>query len=118
MHKQRKDSFDQAFPRIEDLIVEVEETGHIGSHFSKKGPKLIYTEQSPPDDFINCSNPMCQNGGLSILSILLKMVANRQRALETSEKCSGYERSPRGSRSSKPCWNFFHVKVSIKYKEA
>jgi hypothetical protein len=110
----RKVTFDEAFPQIEDLKVEVIESGHgiIG-----QSRKSFYRKQYFPGEYINCSNPLCYNGGFSIGSILREMVSNKQTELETTESCQGYEGSPKGRRKYKGCLNFFKIKISIKYKE-
>jgi hypothetical protein len=109
----KKVSFDEAFSEIEDLTVEVEESGHGISGWNRKS---TYRKQYFPGEYIDCSNPLCYNGGFSIGSILRKMVRNKQTELETSKLCQGNEGSPRGRRIYRKCMNFFKIKVSIKYK--
>ncbi|AKI97035.1 hypothetical protein [Kosmotoga pacifica] len=111
----KKVSFEEAFPEIEDLTVEVEETGHGVSELNRK---RTYRKQYFPGEYIDCSNPLCYNGGFSIGSILREMVKKRQTELETLKLCQGHEGSPKGRRIYRKCMNFFKVKVSIKYKEA
>lgn len=110
----KKASFDEAFPEIEDLTVEVEE---FGEGTTKWNRERVYRKQRFPGEYIDCHNPLCYNGGFSIGEILREMVANRQTELYTSKLCQGNEGSPKGRRIHKKCMNGFHVKVSIKYKE-
>lgn len=110
----KKVSFDEAFPEIEDLTVEVEESGHGVSDWHRKS---TYRKQNLPGQYIDCSNPLCYNGGFSIGLILRQMVRNKQTELETSKLCQGNEGSPKGRRIYGKCMNFFEIKVSIKYKE-
>ena len=110
----KKVSFDEAFPEIEDLTVEVEEFGH---GISGWGQKFIYRKQNFPGECINCSNPLCYNGGFSIGSILREMARNKQTELETEKMCQGYEGSPKGRKRYRDCSNSFKIKISIKYKE-
>ena len=109
-----KVSFEEAFPEIEDLIVEVEESGQ---GVSERNCKRTYRKQNLPGEYINCSNPLCYNGGFSIGSILREMIRNRQTELETSELCQGNESSLKGRRIYRKCMNSFKIKVSIKYRE-
>jgi len=111
----QKVSFEEAFPEIKDLTVEVEESGHGVSEWNRK---RTYRKQYFPGEYIDCSNPLCYNGGFSIGSILREMVRNRQTELETSKLCQGNEGSPKGRRIYRKCMNFFKIKVSIKYREA
>ncbi|HPW98276.1 MAG TPA: hypothetical protein PK218_06940 [Flavobacterium sp.] len=109
----KKVGFDVAFPQIEDLTVEVEESRHGVGDWNRKS---TYKKQNFPGEYINCSNSLCYNGGFSIGSILREMVRNKQTELETSKLCQGNEGSPKGRRIYRKCMNFFKIKVSIKYK--
>ena len=108
----RKVSFDEAFPQIEDVVVEVKESGHGIRRDNRRVYRKPYL-----GEYIDCSNPICYNGGFSIGAILREMVRNRQAELETSKICQGYEGSPKGKRKYRDCVNFFKIKVSVKYKE-
>ena len=110
----QKVSFDEAFPEIEDLTVEVEK---FGEGVQKWNRKSVYRKQNFPGEYIDCNNSLCYNGGFSIGSILREMVKNKQLELETSELCIGYEGSPKGIKKYRSCLNCFKVKVTIKYKE-
>ena len=110
----QKASFDKAFPEIQDLTVEVDELGRGITEYNRKS---IYTKKYFPGEYINCSNPLCYNGGFSIGSILRNMVKNKQLELETSELCQGNEGSPKGRRIYGKCTNFFKIKISIKYQD-
>lgn len=108
----KKVGFDEAFPEIEDVTVEVEETGD-----GVYGKGSLAYRKPHVGEFIDCSNPLCYNGGISIGSFLREMIRNRQTELETSKMCQGYEGSPKGRRVYRRCFNFFKIKVSVKYKE-
>jgi hypothetical protein len=109
-----KGSFDEAFPEIDNLTVEVEESGHGISDCDRRS---TYKKQYFPGEYIDCSNPLCYNGGFSMGSILREMVKNKQTELETSKLCQGNEGSPKGRKIYKKCMNFFKIKVSVCYKE-
>jgi len=108
----RKVSFDEEFPQIEDVVVEVTESGH----GVRRGSKKIHRKQRLREH-INCNNPICHGGGFSIGAILREMVRSQQTELETTETCQGYEGSPKGRREYGECPNFFEIKVSVKYKK-
>ncbi|MBT1247356.1 MULTISPECIES: hypothetical protein [unclassified Thermosipho (in: thermotogales)] len=109
-----KVSFEEAFLEIEDIVINVEESGR---WINKWNYKRTYTKQNFPGEYIDCRNPLCYNGGFSMGAILRNMVKNRQTELETLEVCQGYEGSPKGKKFYKKCLNQFKIKVSIKYKE-
>lgn len=112
----RKASFDEAFPEIEDIVIEVAEDGHGVRHWGRDDPKRIYKKPHLPGEYVDCSNPLCYNGGVSVGSIIRDMVRERATKRETSEICHGYEGSPKGRRKYSSCMNFFKVKISITYK--
>jgi hypothetical protein len=105
-----KTTFENAFSQVEECVVEVEESGHGVSDRTRIG---TYRN---PGQFINCSNPLCYNGGFNIGLKIDKMVRNRETQREDSDFCQGNEGSPKGHRVYKKCWNSFKYKISIKYK--
>ena len=109
----RKVSFNEAFPEIEDVTVDIEEVGYVAQY---KGKRTYH--KGSMDEYIDCSNPLCYNGGVSIGAILREIVRGKQTELTTSKMCQGYEVPPKGRRRIRDCVNVFAVKVSIKYKEA
>lgn len=109
----KKVSLKEAFPEIEDLRVEVEESG---SGIGGRTRVHTYTIADLPGPYIDCSNVLCYNGGFSIESILRDMVSKRQAELESGRSCQGYEGSPKGKKKYRDCLNWFKIKVSLKYK--
>ena len=107
-----KVSFDEAYPGIEDIRVEVIEYGH----GAKGGAASYYTRKNTPGEFVNCSNLNCYGGGFSLGQILREMVGKKQKNFETTKTCKGYEGSPKGRKKYRDCFNSFEIKVSIKYK--
>lgn len=109
-------SFEEAYPTIEDVTVEVEETGPKIFFGRVKSIKNTY-KKNTFGEFIDCSNTDCLAGGFSIGLILDEMVRKNETHLETSEFCQGSEISPKG-RIKYPCENHFKIKVDLKYKKS
>jgi hypothetical protein len=108
----KKVSFEEAFPEIKDISIEVTEKGKgVMPEFNT----MIYSNNI--GEFINCSNDVCYNGGFSIGEIIREMIASGQSELDTTKKCQGYEGSPKGRKRYRSCLNYFKIKVSIIYKE-
>jgi len=111
----RKGTFEEAFPQIEDITIEVEETdfGMAGS-----GPNSRFTKDNIKymGEYVDCSNPLCYNGGVAVGSLIKDMIYSKQPELETTEICKGYEGSPKGRRKYGDCLHMFKVKIQIKYK--
>ncbi len=112
----KKISFDEAFPEIDDIRVEVEERGEGVRQFFPGDSKSIYGK-SLLGEYVDCSNSLCYNGGVSIGEAIREMVRSRATERETSQICCGYEGSPKGRRKYRKCTNHFKVKVAIKFKE-
>jgi len=110
----KTDSFDKAFPEIEDVKVEVTESGEGLTQFNRE---RIYSKRTLRGEYIDCHNPMCYNGGFDIGEIIRDMIRNKQAELVTYKTCQGYEGSPKGRRRYRSCVNSFNIKVTIKYKE-
>lgn len=106
-----KTTFEKAFPQIEDLKILVEESGEGVS--DGKGVSYFNNDSG---EYVNCSNPLCYNGGFSVGGILRNMVQDKQTHYEGTKFCKGYEGSPKGRIKYEDCDNFFKVSVDIKYK--
>jgi hypothetical protein len=104
--------FEDAFPDIESLAVESREISHQATRKHTR-----HFDQTNFGEYIDCSAPLCVRGGVSVGSIVREMAATKQTTLETTERCVGYEGSPKGRRRYGPCSNIFQIKVSVKYKE-
>jgi hypothetical protein len=105
----KKVSFAEAYPQIEDITVEVQESGK-GADSSNRNRR--YTKDHFPGDFIACSNPVCSRQGFFLGFYLHGMVSEGKTELEKTDLCKGSE-SPRRS-----CPNTFKFKIAIKYKHA
>ncbi len=114
----RKVSFDEAFPEIEKIVIEVEERGDGVNLSGFCDSRRIYKNPNLPGEYIDCSNPLCYSGGVRIGSIIHEMVRARStERVGSTSFCQGYEGSPKGRRRYRKCTNSFKVKVSITYKE-
>jgi len=110
----KKVSFEEAFPEIEDVRVEVEEFGH-GVY--EENRRSVYPSKTHLGEYIDCRNPLCYNGGFSIGDILREMVAHGETELEIRKMCQGNEASPKGRKVYRKCLNMFTVKVSLTYRK-
>ena len=109
----KKSPFEEVFPEIENLKVEVIESGEGVSEWSRKH---VYLKEHFPGEYINCSNSLCYNGGFSVGSFLRDMVRNKQTDLDGSKLCQGNEGSPKGRRIYRKCLNSFKIHIEIKYR--
>ena len=107
-----KTTFAKAFPRIEDIRVEVAETGDGVPPHRKK---CLYG-MSTAGEYIDCSNPMCFNGGFCLGQLIRFMVEQRKTDDSLALHCQGYEGSPKGRKKYGPCFNYFEANIHIEYK--
>lgn len=108
----RKVSFQEAFPTIKEVTVNVEESNIYG-----RSGSYGYTSKDI-GEYIDCSNSRCYNGGFSIGSILRTMVSKKEIDFETETIfCKGYEGSSKGRRRYRSCDHRFKAKVHIDYKK-
>lgn len=105
-------SFDKAFPEIDSIKVEVEQSGDGVSEWNRKS---TYNKEHFPGEYIDCKNPLCYNGGFSIGEIIRNMIMNKKTSLKDSKLCQGSEGSAKGRRIYRKCLNFFKVDVNLKY---
>lgn len=106
-----KTTFEKAFPNVEECTITVKESGH-GAPSWNHG----VSHYKNPGEYLNCSNPLCYNGGFNIGSTIREMVSKKETAKEDSAICQGYEGSPKGRRKYRKCVNFFKYTIAIKYR--
>jgi hypothetical protein len=107
----QKVPFETAFPEIEDVRVEVER-GQLGS--PKSGP-LTYTRRTL-SEYVDCDNPLCYNGGVSIGAIIRDTIAAKKSEDDVTKRCQGQEGSPKGRRVYRSCMTMFRVRLGLTYK--
>jgi hypothetical protein len=110
----KKVPFLEAFPEIEDFKIEVSESTDM--IWGGRERSCTYTRTQPPGEFVDCTNPVCYGGGVSIGEILRFMIDEGKTEEEVSRGCRGHEGSPQGRRKYRTCMHHFHVRVSLKYK--
>lgn len=107
-------SFQEAYPEIEAITVEVEEA--TGSRH-KHGWKAKYDAGNVPGEFIPCLDPLCHKGGVSLGMLLRRMVRERLEEVENiSRMCGGYVQLSRQDVVFGKCRRVFLFDISIRYK--
>ena len=109
----RRCTFAEAYPLVNDIKVEIKQTGELRSAMDKQ---RVYTKADLPST-IPCSNPRCQQGGYVIDDIVGFMVQEKETEKESSNRCPGHEGSPKGRRKGDPCYNRVTAKIAISYNE-
>ena len=109
----RKASFQEAFPEIADLKVVVEQDGDGVREWNR----VRYLGRDSAEEYVDCSNPLCYNGGFRLGETLRAMASAKETHKEETAVCQGYEGSPKGRRRYRSCMNFFKFTVDITYKD-
>lgn len=111
-------SFEEAFPTVESLRAEVVESREFERNFWE--PKAPWIRSFTKEYFrsaADCGNPRCYGGGVNLEALLREMVRECESEREVTERCTGYEGSPKGRRNYGPYRNSFRVSMQVKYKE-
>lgn len=115
----KKTTFSEAFPEVKNITLEIEEDGKKPTYYSHlpdaSVKKRVYRKDNFPGEFVNCSNPLCYNGGVRIGLIIDSMTSSKDTKYEKVFFCQGYEGSPKGRKRYRDCINRFKVKITIEY---
>ena len=84
-----------------------------GKRASGKSTLLVWLLNNIPQEFIDCSNSRCFNGGFSVKEIIRKMVSEHKDIFDDTVLCQGYEGSPNGKIKYRDCINGFHIRIKI-----
>src|SRR2546427_104840 len=103
-------SFEEAYPTISDVKVEV---GY--EYIYGYQGKRLFTKNDLTEAMF-CLNSKCRNGGLPLDEILHRMVFQSQSDCEEKIHCKGFEGTPKGRRIYTCCTYSFNVKIHIDYK--
>jgi hypothetical protein len=107
------ETFEQAFPSIKHVRVEITES----NYNYPGGPKTFTKTEADLSATLKCHYRDCLDGGMYIGDMLQQMVANHTEDLKKSACCVGHGK-PHG-RARTPgdvCKTFFEIDVHIEYK--
>ena len=76
---------------------------------------LYHLTEENAREFVDCSNPACYGGGVSIGAVLRWMVATKRTTMSETQLCRGYEGSKR--RRIGDCPHRFTVRVELEYRD-
>lgn len=103
-------TYERLFPKIEDILIEVKEEGHMVQPNRRKSYEL---NKHHVRSTFPCHNTSCKtNRGINILPLITDMVRNKKPTENAYLVCDGWETS-----MHRNCWTGFNIKISIKYKE-
>jgi len=103
-------SFAEAYPTIKSLRVEVTEK----MIASPAKPTHVYTERTFRHT-VDCSNPACYSGGVTIGFEIHNMVAKDETEREWIAPCEGYEGN--SQKRTRSCATLFTIRATIVYRD-
>lgn len=83
----------------------------------QRAKKSSFSKETFPGEYVDCSNPLCYNGGIAVGRMAILMVKRRETLYEATELCKGNEGSPQCRNIYGPCAHYFKVKITATYKE-
>lgn len=102
-------SFEEAFPELEDVVVEWEELGEDGPPMLGEKKRMSY-KAGCLQGIIRCGNPSCQGGGLEVGLAISRAVQEGQTERTGVLVCSGWEGK------EQPCIRSVTYRVQLIYK--
>jgi hypothetical protein len=105
---EKHDSFESAFPGIEDIDIHVEEHDLVET----KKTRHYTIEDAPGRE--ECTNSGCTNRGIRLDQLVSQMTHNDETHAEFKEECRGVEKM--GRNESRLCPHGFDVEIDIEYK--
>ena len=100
-------SFAEAFPGVDSIRVDVREED-IGQLVRER---TLSAEAI--SECVDCSNPLCYNGGFVLGPTIRLMVESRRTDEDISVSCQGYEGSPKGRVKDDECMHTLTSKFTL-----
>ena len=102
-------SFDEAFPQVEDALVEYTE-------YELVSEKRSGTYNIRYGGVMPCGNSRCRRGGYEVDRVMSDMIRGRVTEKEFQLRCPGDEGTPKGRNRGENCYRSLKGKVKLKYK--
>ena len=106
---QSYDSFEEAFPEIEEIEVDVEETDLVETQRT-----LHYTIENIRGK-VPCTNSQCTNRGVRLDSLISEMKREGDSHGEFTKSCEGVEKF--GQNDHRTCPHNFHVEIDLEFRD-
>jgi hypothetical protein len=113
---QNADLLINRFPDVEYFRITVSECSDL--IWGGREWVTVFSSEDLTEGQLNCHNSRCFGGGLSITNILKEMISSHKSTHEYSQKCSGYDSSPKGRIQRKSCVHLFKITAELGYKQA
>lgn len=108
--------FEEAFPQLEDVVLEYVETGNGVYSWNKPTPQNKYVNKVSMKEYggvIRCSNGLCRQGGYELDRVVYEMLRTGKTVGEGSTICAGSEGSPKLRRVYRKCYNGIEYKITL-----
>lgn len=96
-----------AFPDLDEVSLKISQDPY-GYYCKSESHRISFYTKETLQSHVPCVNPKCQQGGLSVQSIVAFSSDG-----DYDFPCNGHEGTPRGRRRGDPCDNRFKVTLKI-----
>ena len=104
-------AIDGTMDKIDRLRVSVKEIGRNAEPF-----ELRIVHKESVREYVDCNNPRCYNGGISLGNVLREMVAARQEEFIGTSFCTGQEGDPQEEGPHPSCATRFEIEATLRYR--
>jgi hypothetical protein len=104
-------AIDGTLDGVARLQISVQEKGTDASPF-----ELRILHRDAVREHVDCGNPTCYNGGISLGDLLREMVRNRQENFIGTSFCTGQEGDPEESGPHPSCPTRFEIEATLRFR--
>jgi len=104
-------ALDGTMDRVDRIQVSIWEKGKDASPF-----ELRIVHRDAVREHVDCHNPACYNGGISLGDLLREMVRGRQEEFIGTSFCSGQEGDPEEQGPHPSCATRFEIEAALRFR--
>jgi hypothetical protein len=79
--------------------------------------KVSYSEDVPPPQWQDCTEPLCHQGGADLWAVMRAAVREHKSEHQQHMPCRGSRGSPKSKHYDGPCNRLFVVSLRVQYRE-
>lgn len=104
-------AIDGTLDKVARMDIRVQERGINAEPF-----ELHIAHRDMVREHVDCNNPHCYNGGISLGNVLREMVANHQEEFIGTSFCTGQEGDPEEEMLHPSCATRFEIQATLRYR--
>ena len=104
-------AIDGTLDKIDRLRIAIHEKGKEASPY-----ELRIIHRDAVREHVDCNNPVCFNGGISLGNLVREMVSGRQKEFIGTSFCTGQEGDPEEPGPHPSCSTRFEIEAVLRYR--